>query len=514
MSNIGPTSLAAGVGSGIKNVQFQPTAEIVPRKIVIIGTKDASKTGLQVEAPFLSSSPAFTGSVAGFGSMLHRLHVANDLGAQGIQTWIQPQAEAGGAAAAEGELDFTGSTGVLAGTLAIYVSNLRVPVTITDGMDIEAIADATVAKINADENLPVTAVKIAVTFEVTITSKSKGPWGNDISLSFNNLSTDVTPVGITAAVSTDMASGSGLPDITTALDGLGVGDGANEKFFTAMAHGYGSDSTTLSAILTYVGATDELSGLYSETVARPFRSLIGDISTTASAAIAIAAARRIDRATGIIAVPDSLSNVHEISAQVIGHAERIAHVRAAEGYGDIVLIGVDPGDIGNRWTDDYDDRDTAVAAGVGTSLVVSGVVVTKDVITMSRPASTPVTSNAYREYVNIAKIQNLLNSVVSNFSQPKWQNVIIVDDVAKVTNSIDRQKARDAQAYKNDINSLADSWESHGWIYQAAFVKSNVTVTVRAATDGFDSVIPAILSGLGKIFDNRINVDTSIAILL
>ena len=133
---------------------------------------------------------------------------------------------------------------------------------------------------------------------------------------------------------------------------------------------------------------------------------------------------------------------------------------------------------------------------------------------MSRPITTPVTSNAYREYVNIAKIQNLLNSVVFNFSKPKWQNVIIVDDVAKVTNSIDRQKARDAQAYKNDINSLADSWESHAWIYQAAFVKSNVTVTIRGATDGFDAVIPAILSGLGKIFDNRINVDTSIAILL
>ena len=57
MGNIVNNSLAAGVGAGIQNKQFKVTAENVPRKTVIIGTKDASKTGLDVEVPFLSLSP-------------------------------------------------------------------------------------------------------------------------------------------------------------------------------------------------------------------------------------------------------------------------------------------------------------------------------------------------------------------------------------------------------------------------------------------------------------------------
>lgn len=517
MGNIVNSSLAAGVGAGIQNVQHKLTVENVPRKTVIIGTKDASKTGLTVEVPFLSLSPEYTGSVAGFGSMLHREHVAHDLGAQGIETWIQPQDEAGGAVAAAGELDFTGSTGVLAGTLAVYISNLRVPVTITDAMTVEDIADAVVAAITANENLPVTAVKVAVTFEVTITSKSKGPWGNDISLSYNNLSTDVTPTGITAAVSSVMASGATLPDITTALNGLGVGDGANAEFFTTLVHGYGQDTTTLDAILAYVGATDSLSGLYSETVARPFYSMVGDVlagSSGLSTAIAFTANRRTDRATGFYPAPDSLSNPHEIAAQAIGHAERTASEVTAQGYAGISLIGVDPGDIGNRWTDDQEDRDTAVAGGVSTSRIINGVTKMSDFITMSRPGTTPVKSNTYREVVNIVKAQNILNSIVVDFSQSKWQGIIIVDDIALVSSSIDRQKARDVQSVKDELYALVDEWESKAWLFQGAFTKKNLTVEIRGATDGFNTVIPIIYSGVGKIFDNRINADTSIAILL
>lgn len=516
MGNIVNNSLAAGVGAGVQNVQFKSVSENVPRKIVIIGTQLAAKS-LAAEIPFLSLSPAFTGSVAGFGSMLHRLHVAADLGAQGIETWIQPQVEAASSVAATGELDFTGSTGVLAGTLAIYISNLRVAVAITDAMTIEEIADAVVAKINADENLPVVALKVAVTFEVTITSKSEGPWGNDISLSFNNLSTDEIPTGIIAAVSTAMSSGAVLPDMVPALEGLGIGDGANEKQFTTMIHGYGQDTTVLGDILTYVGATDNLSGLYSETVARPFYSTVGDVlagSSGLTTALAFTANRRTDRATSFFPVPGSLSNPHEIAAQSVGHAERTANEITAQGYEGIVLIGVDPGSIVDRWTNDYNDRDIAVKGGVSTSRVVSGNVVMSDFITMSRPDSTPVSSNAYREVVNIVKIQNILNSIVANFSQNKWQGIIIVDDVALVTSSIDRQKARDIQSVKNDYYSLVDSWVKKAWVFQGAFIKQNLTVEIRSATDGFNSIVPIILSGVGKISDNRINADTSIAILL
>ena len=47
------TSLAAAVGVAVKNVQFQPAAENVPRKILIIGTFDPLKTLVVDEVPVL-----------------------------------------------------------------------------------------------------------------------------------------------------------------------------------------------------------------------------------------------------------------------------------------------------------------------------------------------------------------------------------------------------------------------------------------------------------------------------
>jgi phage tail sheath gpL-like len=516
MGNIINNSLAAAVGVGVQNVQFKTTAQAVPRKQVIIATYDPLKTSVADEVPVLVNSPADTASKFGFGFMAHRLHLANEKGAQGIETWIQPQAEVVGSQSA-GEYDFTGSTGV-AGTLALYIANDRVAVTITSGMTVEEIADAVVAAITNDPNLPVTAAKVAVTFEVTITAKTTGTWGDDITLTTNNLETDTSlaDLGITVAI-TAMAGGAGLPDIQDALDGLGTGDGANEKNFTALIHGYGQDTTTLDAIRDYVGSTDNLTGLYSETVARPLRSLVGDVvagSAGLTAVKALGNGRKTDRASGVIPVPGSLSHPEEIAAQVIGHCERINNERAAEHYTGVALIGVDPGDTAQRWTNDYDDRDSAVKSGSGTTLVENGVVVLKDVITFSHPDGVAVESNGYREFVNISKLQNIMFNIKLNFSRSKWQGVIVVDDTNKVSSSVDRQKARDAQAVKDDLVVLAQAFESKAWLYQGQFTIDNIEVETRVGADGFNTVFPCILSGVGKIYDNRVNFDTSIAILL
>jgi phage tail sheath gpL-like len=515
MGNIVNNSLAAAVGVGVQNVQFKPAAQDVPRKQVIIATYDPLKTSVVDEVPVLVTSPADTGDQFGFGFMAHRLHLANEKGAQGIETWIQPQAEVAGSQSA-GEFDFTGTTSASAGTLACYIANDRVPVSITEGDAATDVGDSLVAAITADPDLPVTASNLAGV--VTITAKTSGTYGDDISLSTNNLETDTSlaDLGITLAI-TAMTGGAGIPTIQDALDGLGTGDGANEKNFTALIHGYGQDTTTLNSIRDYVGAGDNLTGLYSETVARPFRSLVGDVvagSSGLSGVVALGNGRKTDRASGVIPVPGSKSHPDEIAAQVVGHCERINNERAAEHYTGIALIGVDPGDVADRWTNDYDDRDTAVKAGSGTTLVENGVVTLKDVITFYHPDAVPVASNGYREFVSISKLQNIMFNIKLNFSQSKWQGVIVVDDTNKVSSAVDRQKARDAQAVKDDLTVLAIAFEGKAWIYQAQFTIDNLEVETRIGADGFNTIFPCILSGAGKIYDNRVNFDTSIAILL
>ena len=513
------SSIAAAVGSGVKNVQFQPAAQNIPRKIIIIATYDPLKTLVVDEVPVQVLSPEDAGDKFGFGSMAHRLAVQSFKGSTGIETYIQPQSEAGGAVVAVGEIDFTGSTGVKAGTLYLYLSGLAVPVIVSDAMTVEELADATVAAITANKDLPATATKTAVTFEVVVTAKSKGPWGNDISITFNLGVAQALPTGVITGV-TDMASGAGVPSMSDALDGLGTGDDANEDFFTDGIHGYGQDTTTFDAISAYVGEGNEFVGLYSKTVSRPLRFLTGDVATGSAGLTALQVvtdARKLDRANGIIAVPGSQSHPSEIAALAMGNMAKINQDRVAQSYIDLLLSGIWPGDKADRWTSDYDNRDTAVKDGISPTRIKSGSVFMQNVVTFYRPDSVPVQSNGYRSMRNISILQNILDNIRTNFEAEKWQGISIVANVSAVSNSLDRQKARDVDAVIDDLVTLAKSFEGKAWIFEAAFtideLKKDGAVVIRPGAIGFDNTLSVILSGEGGILDTVTQFDTSVAVL-
>ncbi len=296
---------------------------------------------------------------------------------------------------------------------------------------------------------------------------------------------------------------------------------ANEAAFTDMAHGYGQDSTTLAAISAYVGAGNEFTGLYAKTVARPFRSLTGDTvadSAGLTAQIVVADARRDDRSEGVVSVPGSQSSPTDIAAQTIGHMARINNRRAEESFNNITLIGVQAGVTGDRWTSAYASRDTAVKNGISPTLVESGNVKLQNVVSFYRPASVPVSSNGYREMVNISKLQNILNSQKLNFLRDKWQNISIVADVSKVTNPTSRLKARDVNSVLDDLVQLINSWAANAWIADAQFsidrLKADPSlVTIRSGGDGFTIIIPIVLSGIGNIYDVTTQFDISFASL-
>jgi phage tail sheath gpL-like len=518
---ITPTSLAAGNFVSSKNVQFAVSAEVLDRKIVIIGTKDTSKTGLTSDELMRVLSASEVGDVAGFGSMLHRLAVQAFAGSQGVETWIIPQDEDGAAVQADGEIDWTGSTGVKAGTLAVYIAGIRVAVGITDGMTVEEISDAVVAAVNADVELPVSAAKTAVTFETVLTAKSGGTWGNDIDISLNLLDGDETPTGITAVI-TDMSGGTTVADITGALDAMGTTgtDSQNEKFFTELIHGYGQDTTTLDAISSYNGAGNDFVGNYRKEIARPFRSLVGDVVAGSSGFTGVTAlgdGRKLDRSSGVIAAPGSQNHPAEIAAWTLGYMARINSNRAEETY----INAVTPffaGDAADRWTDEYNNRDNAVKAGVSTTLIKSGNLTLQNIVTFYHPDSVPQSSNGYRAQRNISIVQNLLYNYGLNFEREKWQGVSIVEDKTAVTNITDREKARDTDDVLDDLVELAIQFAGNAWLYNSSYtideLKLGDKVTLRSGLTGWDITFPVILSGEGGIFNSTIEFDTSIAILL
>jgi len=508
------SSLAAVNGVTVRNEQFAVEAQVIPQKNVIIGTFDeATYTSITPNVPIRVYSAEDVGAKTGFGFMLHRL--AKYLFKPGtVETWIIPQLEGGsGPDQATGSLDFSASTGVVAGEIALYIAGERVAITTSAGQTANAIGTALAAAINADDELPVTAVNLAGV--VTIESKSGGEWGNDISLAFSLLDGEELPSGVSCTIS-DMAGGVGTPDIQDALDALGTGDGQNEKFFTNLIHGYGAETAVLNAISTYNGAGNTFVGNYKKEVARPFRSLIGDTtagSAGLSAALAIAANRRTDRTNGMICAPGSYNHPQEIAAQAMGVMAVTNSTRAEEGYIDKPLDGIFVGEIADRWTNTYDNRDQAVQGGVGTTLAKNGVLYLQNVITFYRPADVAPSSNGYRAMRNISIIQNMLYNYRLNFEREKWKGITIVNDTANVSDATSREKARDTDAVIDDLVALADVFAGKAWIYTASYSKQALSVALRAGLTGFDIVFPVILSGEGGIFNSLITFDTSIAIL-
>lgn len=511
-------SLAAAVGAGAKNVQFLSEALNVPRKILVIATYDVSKTTIADEVPEISLGPADAGDKYGFGSIIHRLVLAAEAGSQGVETWVCPQAEAGGAVAASGDVDFITSAVTEAGPLPLYIGGDPVFVSLVVGDGGVEIVTKIVAKMAELKELPLAGSVGTPTTTLDLDAKSKGPWGNTISITFAEGFQEKLPAGVVAVV-TDMAAGAGIPDIQDALDGLGLADNANELQFTDGVQGYGIDTTTLNALSTWNGVGNDFLGLYKKTLARPIRFLNGDTDDAGfSTLLALGNGRKTDRTNGIVGVPGSPSTPAEIAAKAIGIMARLNNNRAAENYVGQILPDVIPGPNDDRWTDDYDNRDTAVKAGISPSMVEGGAVVLQDVLSYYHPDAIAVSSNGFRSMRNISIIQNIQDAVKSNFRQDKWKGISIVADVNKVTNVTDRQKARNINAVLDDLMALTISFESHAWIFSASFtidrLKSGNLIQIRPGGRGFNSRLPVLFSGEGTILDTVTEFDVSLAVIL
>lgn len=508
------TSLAPVVGAAAKNVQFVSGAQVLARKILIVGNYDETTfTTFPENVLQLALSPEDVGARTGFGFMLHRLAKNVFAGSQGVECWFIAQPENVAAAAATGDITFLG-TATEAGNIYAYVDGKRyvVPVAVGDGFD--DVDDALEDIVNADKEAPVTATSSAGATDFT--AKQKGTWGNGIDLALNLGFQEKLPAGITATINA-MSGGSTVGDIQDALDALGTGDEKNAAFFTDLVHGYGQDTTTLDALSTYNGIGNDFVGLYAKTISRPFRSIVGDRDSSLSTLVAFGNGRKLDRTNGIIATPGSPQHPQEVAALAMGIMARINNDRAEQSYIGQVLPGV-LAPAATEWTGDYDNRDTAVKAGISPTTVESGVVKMSSVLTFYHPDDVPTPSNGYRSQRNISILQNILYNIRLNFEQEKWQGISIVSDTTLVTNATSRKKAKDVGAVIDDLLALTRSFESRAWIFSAAFtiqkLQAGGLVVIRPGGLGFNSTLPVLLSGEAGIFDNEVEFDTALDIVL
>ena len=513
------SSIAAAVAASAKNVQFAVEALNLPHKIVIIANYDeTTKTGIEEFKLYQITSPEDAGDKFGYGFQAHRLAKYAYAGSDGVETWVCPVKFDVAGVQATGTLTFVGTI-TTAGTLHLYISGEYVPVTLAKDDTATDMAAAVVAAVTADNTLPVTASNVAGV--VTFTAKDEGVETNNISLKLNLFLEQELPAGITSATIVDMASGAGVMDLDSALAALGTGDDSNEKFFTELVHGNGDAAAGLDSISTYNGPGNDFVGCWAKTVHRPFRSLTGDVvagSAGLTAAKSLGDGRKLDRTNGQISVPGSPNHPGEIAALALGLMAKTNQNRVAEHMVGKVLPGIIPGALADRWTNDYNNRESALRSGVSPTIVEDGAVKMQNVATFYHPDNVPVANNGYRSQISISKLQNILYNQWLNFEQEKWKGNALVASVAKVSNSNDRQKAKDRQAVIGDLVALAIQYESKAWVYTASFTIEKLQsepnrVQIRAGTTGFDILLPVILSGEAGIFDTVIEFDTSIAVL-
>jgi phage tail sheath gpL-like len=531
------TSLAAGQGGGVQNVQFTPSANDIPRNIVIIGTFNPALAGsITVETIYGPYSNA--GQVAlvfGAGWMLHRLAIGvfNGLGAGGANVWVIPQAEVAGAQATSSSTVISGPA-TAAGTLNFYIDNIKYACPVASGDSATTIGTNLAALVAADPNCPVTGNAVTGTF--SLTAKSKGPQGNAIPIAYNIQAADSLPAGVTATI-VPLAGGTGVPVIANALNALGTGTNANNlpagNWMTDLVHGYLAtatvmatpvqDQTTLTAIGTYCGlaSANPPTGCYDHLVGKPFRCINGDTTNSASLPAALVTlcgtTNTNDRTDALLCVPGSRTHPCEIAAVATGVINARTAQIAASSYAEMVLPGVEPGPTG-MWTTDYTNRDTAVKAGISPTVARGGYVVLQNIVTFyASNTGVASTSNIYREFVNLVKIANMIWSLISTFRGTKWTGCFIVADSSRVTDPVAKTKARSTSDVIDELVGLAKAWYGKGWVYNSDFIinalKSTTSpaVTLRTGGDGFVNQIPAILSGVLNIIDSTINADISLA---
>jgi phage tail sheath gpL-like len=515
-STITSSSRATAVGVGNKNLVFVLGGGNLKRKVNVVATYDPLKTSVNDEVPVEILSEADAGNRFGFGFPMHKI-IEQAFAGGATTVYATPQSEAGGAVASQGDITWTGTT-TKAGTIYLRIGGKLYPVQVASGSGPEAISDAIVAFVNAIADVQVTVATTAITFETVFTAKGKGPEGDNITLTLNELDGEEFPAGIVSGVIQDMGvvvAGSGLPDIQDALDGMGTGDDANELRFTHLVHGYGLDTTTADKVSAYVGEGNDFVGCYGKLVNRPFVCVNVDTAAGSAGYTALKAitdARLEDRANIFLGCPGEKAVPTEMAGFAAGKAAIKAEINPAENIAKQIFQREGKSVSTDRWTKNYSTgRDAAVNAGISPTRVRNETLYFQNLVTTYRPTSIPTASNAFSSARNINIITDFGAFIESVFDSEDWTGITIVKDKAKVTDSAASLKARDESDVQTQINAIIDFGVSKGWIYDGDWAKENSTFAIRSLSNGFDILINWQLPGESQVYNVQSGFDINIA---
>lgn len=327
-------------------------------------------------------------TLAGRGSMLHRMALAWFASNNVTELWIGVLADNGAGVAATGTITVTAAA-TAAGTICLYLGGERITVGVNAGDTVGTIATAISTAINAKTDLPVTASPSAGV--VTVTFRHKGTIGNSYDMRLNYRDGEALPAGVAITI-VAMASGATNPTLTALIAAMG------DTWFHVIGHPY-TDATSLTALETELASR-----------ASSMRMIDGLAITSASGSQGTLTSLGGGRNSGysVIAAqpgPTPLTPPMEFAAETAALAALYANQDPARPFQTLAYKRALPPAETALFTNT--ERNLQLFDGIATSKVVGGVVQMERLITTFQTNAAGSDDVAYLDATTVLTLQYL-----------------------------------------------------------------------------------------------------------
>lgn len=223
----------------IDNSQAMGSAPAQSRKVIVIGQQSATGTAAALTQNRITSD-GMAENLYGKGSMLAEMLKTFRKANSYTETWAMGLADLSAGAAAKATVTLVG-TATAAGTLALMINGVSVQVGVSQGDTKDMVATAIIAAVTKLPGTQVSAaLKAAATDAVELTANWKGITGNGMDMRLNYYPGEQTPAGLNVTT-TVFAGGTGTPDITSVVAGLG------DDWYTDIVYAW-NDTQSLNTI--------------------------------------------------------------------------------------------------------------------------------------------------------------------------------------------------------------------------------------------------------------------------
>ena len=455
------------LGYKIKRGDFAITSPNLPQRITIYAEANtANQATLDTTYKEITSTQQ-AGEVYGFGSPVYQIMrilrpVNGGSSVGGIKTIVSAQESPVGATARVLEITPTGvATKNGVHTLKIAgrsgLDGRFYNINIEKGDDTSDITSKIEDVINKVLGCPVSAT--STDYEAIATTKWKGLTANDVSI---EIDTNDVDLGITYSVAVT-ASGSGTPDISTALSGLG------NAWTTLLVNSYGTVSSVMDALEATNGIPDDTTptGRYAGIIMKPLIAITGSTEDDPSS---ITDSRKLEVTIAIAPAPLSKGLPMEAAANMTNIFARLMQntpngTVGGKYYPDMPT----PESIGSMA--DYDTRNSILEKGCSTVDLVAGRYQVQDfVTTYHKDGEIPLQFNYCRNLmidfnirytVYLKEVSNLLD-----------KSIALDSDIVTASNVIKPKQ------WIQILNQVAEDLTARNLIVEVEFMKDSIQVQV------------------------------------